>query len=170
MGDPKPPKFIYKKLCIYSYMFKFQSPSKYSPCDAIHLWWLFSTAENSFWPHQCWCLLVFSAVFCLTSSMLAKHFPLSTFFKFWETKITGSEWDQVNREVGHRDHAIFGQKWLNIQHSVGKCACKSPTMKWANEMKRSSKNLHWSLTQPLTTMPAGTHLEGKAYTNKRPAL
>ena len=29
--------FIYKKLCIYSYMFKLQSPSKSSPFDAIHL-------------------------------------------------------------------------------------------------------------------------------------
>ena len=36
-GDPKTPKFIYKKLCIYSHMFKLQSPSKYSPSDAMHL-------------------------------------------------------------------------------------------------------------------------------------
>ena len=28
-------EFIYKILCIYSYMFKLQSPSKYSPFDAI---------------------------------------------------------------------------------------------------------------------------------------
>ena len=30
--------FIYKKVCIYSYLFKLQSLSKYSPFDAIHLW------------------------------------------------------------------------------------------------------------------------------------
>ena len=30
-------EFMYKKLCIYPYMFKLQSPSKYSPFDAIHL-------------------------------------------------------------------------------------------------------------------------------------
>ena len=42
-------EFIYKKLCIYSYMFKLQSPSKYSPFDAIHLLrHFFSTAQNSF--------------------------------------------------------------------------------------------------------------------------
>ena len=34
-------EFIYKKLCIYSYMFKLQLPSKYSPFDAIHLLRLF---------------------------------------------------------------------------------------------------------------------------------
>ena len=36
-GDPYKMEFIYKKLCMYSYMFKLESPSKYSPFDAIHL-------------------------------------------------------------------------------------------------------------------------------------
>ena len=36
-GDPKNLEFIYKKLCIYSYMFKLQLPSEYSPFDAIYL-------------------------------------------------------------------------------------------------------------------------------------
>ena len=36
-GDPPKTEFIYNKLCIYSYMFKLQSLSKYSPFDAIHL-------------------------------------------------------------------------------------------------------------------------------------
>ena len=35
-------EFIYRKLCIYSYMLKFQAPSIYSPFDAIHLLRLFS--------------------------------------------------------------------------------------------------------------------------------
>ena len=30
---------IYKRLCIYSYMFKLKSPSKDSPFDAIHHSW-----------------------------------------------------------------------------------------------------------------------------------
>ena len=47
-GSPIKPEFIYKKMCIYSYMFKVQSPSKYSPFDAIHLLRLFSIAQNSF--------------------------------------------------------------------------------------------------------------------------
>ena len=57
-GTPKNQKCIYKKLCIYSYMFKLQSSSKYSPFDARHLLRLFSAAQNSFWTHQFWCLLV----------------------------------------------------------------------------------------------------------------
>ena len=32
----KNPEFIYKKI-VYPFMFKLQSPSKYSPFDAIHL-------------------------------------------------------------------------------------------------------------------------------------
>ena len=33
----KNPEFIYKKLFIYSYMFKLQSSSEYSPFDALHI-------------------------------------------------------------------------------------------------------------------------------------
>ena len=40
---------IYLKLCIYSYMFKLHSPSKYSPFDATHPLRLFSTAQNRVW-------------------------------------------------------------------------------------------------------------------------
>ena len=36
-GDPKNMEFIYKTLCIYSYMFKLQSPSKYSAFDVKQL-------------------------------------------------------------------------------------------------------------------------------------
>ena len=35
-GGPQKMEFIYKKLCIHSYVFKLQSPSKYSPFDAIY--------------------------------------------------------------------------------------------------------------------------------------
>ena len=47
-GDPKIPEFIYKKLCIYFYMLKLQSPSKYSSFDAKHLSRCFFTAQSSF--------------------------------------------------------------------------------------------------------------------------
>ena len=40
-GDPENPEFIYKKLCVYSYILKLQTPSKYSPFRAIHLLRLF---------------------------------------------------------------------------------------------------------------------------------
>ena len=57
--DPQKTEFI------YSYTFKLQSPSKYSPFDAIHLSRLFSTAQNSFWTRWFWCLLVFLLFFIL---------------------------------------------------------------------------------------------------------
>ena len=43
----------------------------------------------------------------------------------------------MNREGGA--HAIFGQKLLNTQLSMGRCAPKSPIMKCANALKESSK-------------------------------
>ena len=43
--------------------------------------------------------------------------------------------------MGHRGHAIFGQKLLNTQHSVGSYTCNSPIMKWANTLKESSKKI-----------------------------
>ena len=49
--------YLFKKLCIYSYTFKVQSPSKYSPRDAYTYWHVFSTAQSSFWTCGFWCLL-----------------------------------------------------------------------------------------------------------------
>ena len=47
--------------------------------------------------------------------------------------------------VGHGGHAVFGQKLLNIQSGVGRYACKSPIMKWANLLKESSKKISLKL-------------------------
>ena len=35
---------------------------------------------------------------------------------------------------------FFGQKLLNTQHSLGRCAPKSPIMKWANMFRVFKKN------------------------------
>ena len=56
----------------------------------------------------------------------------------------------------HGSHAVFGQTLLNVQIGLGKCTPKSPIVKWANALKESSKEIHLSQTQPLTTPPAGT--------------
>ena len=55
-------EFIYKKLCTNSYMFKLQSPSKYSLFET-HYRDVFSTAHNSSWTHPFWCLWVLLLVF-----------------------------------------------------------------------------------------------------------
>ena len=41
--------------------------------------------------------------------------------------------------MGHRGHAIFDPKLLNSWSGMGRCAHKSPIMKWANALKESSK-------------------------------
>ena len=116
-------EIIYTKLCIFSYMFKLQSPSKYSLFDAVHLWRHFSTAQNLS------ILMCFSAAatFCFTSSTLAKCFPLRSLLIRETKKATQRDW--VNREGEAWGHASLGQKQLNTERGVGSCACKSSIMK-----------------------------------------
>ena len=81
-----------------------------------------------------------SAVFCFISSTLMKHFPLRTFF-IWGNKENCSGQDWVNREGrAWGSCQFFGRKLLNTQCDVGRCACKSPIMKWANALKSLKKN------------------------------
>ena len=126
---------LLKKLCIYAYMFKFQSPSKYSPFDAIHLLRCFSHCSKQF-----------------LNSLILVPFSVSAFFFFspflhWQNvslwglfhpgkqkKVDWSEIRWIGR-VGHKGHAICGPKLLNTHWGVGRCACKSPIMKWANTLK-----------------------------------
>ena len=122
-------------------------------------WDIFSTAQNSFWTCWFWCLLVllpFCLFVCFTSSKSAKHFPLMTFFHPGKQDNVIQGEIRWIRRVRHGGHAIYCQKLLSTQHSVGRWICKSPIMKWANMLKESSKKIHWSWTQPLSTMPAGT--------------
>ena len=81
---PKWNLFI-KKLCIHSYMFKLQSPSKYSPFDAIHILRLFFPLLKQFLNTSLLMPFIASAIFCFTSSTFAKYFRLRT-FSFEETK------------------------------------------------------------------------------------
>ena len=154
-GKPKNWGFIYKKLCIYSYMFQVQSPSQYSPFDAIHLSRLFSTTKNSFWTCWFWCLLVLLPFF-VSPLHIGKTFVFEDFFHLGkQKKVAWGEMGWIGR-VGPGDHAgFFGQKW-NTQHGVGRCAHESLIMKWANLLKVFKTKIHWSWTQPLTTPPAGT--------------
>ena len=80
-----------------------------------------------------------SAVFCFSSCTSAKCFPLRTFF------IQGNKqkvsWDEIGWivRVEHGGHAVFGQKLLNTQCGVGRYACKSPIMRWANTLSLQKK-------------------------------
>ena len=79
MGSDPKMEFNCKEVCIYSYMFKLPSPSKYSPLMQYTYQEVVSTAQKflnlSILIHFC-----VSAVFCFTSSTSAKYFPLKTFF------------------------------------------------------------------------------------------
>ena len=126
-------------MCIYSYTFKHQLSSNCSTFDKIHLSRLFFQCSKQFFElvyfdaFQCFCH------FCFTSSTLAKYIHLRTFFIQGTTKkVTLGKIRWIGR-VGHGSHNIFLQKLPNTQHSVSRCARKSPIMKQANMMKESSK-------------------------------
>ena len=122
-------------------------------------WDVFSTVQNSFGTHTFWCLLVLLPFFLFHLFHISKTFPFEDFFTQGNTKkVTLSKISWIGW-VGHGGHAVFGQKLLNTQRGVGRCACKSPIMKWANCWKSLQKKFHWSQTQPLTTMPTGTLIQ-----------
>ena len=163
-------EFIYKKWCIYFYMFKLQSPSNFSPFDAMHLLRLFFHCSKQFLNLLILMPFSTSAIFCFTSPTSAKHFPLKTFFiQGNKKKVAKGDIRRVERE-GHRGCAAF---WSKIAEHSAQCGQVRSyiIMKWANTLKVSSKKIYWSRTQPLTTMPAGTlihmglyntHLVGEA--------
>ena len=112
---------------------------------------IFSTAQSSFGACQFQCLLVLLPFFCFTSSISIKHFPLRTFFIQENKNKSCSRW--IGR-VGR-----FGVKTAGHSCGVGRCARKSPIMKWANALKESSKKIDGSRRQPLTTTPVGALIE-----------
>ena len=130
-------------------MFKLQSPSKYSPFKTIQLSRCFSHCSKRFLNSLI--LMPFSFLFHLFH--ISKTLPFEDFFH--QGKLKKVAWDKngwIGR-VKHRGHAVFGQKLLNTQYSMGRCAHKSPIMKWANASEKSSKKIHRCPTQPLTTLP-----------------
>ena len=71
---------------------------------------------------------------------IGKTFPFEDFFHLERQKICCSGWDRMDREGrAWEPCCLWGGQPLNTQHSVGRCACKSPIMKWTNTLKESSK-------------------------------
>ena len=87
----------------------------------MHLARCFFTAENSFWTHQFWGPFSASAIFYFTSST-CKTFPFEDFFHLGKQKQVAQGDIGWIRKIGHGGHAFFGQKLLNTQHNVGRCA------------------------------------------------
>ena len=85
-GRPQNPEFIYKTLCIYSYMFKLQSSPKSPPFDAIQR--TFFHCSKQFLNSSILMPFGASVVFHFPSSTMAKCFPLRNFFS---SKILGKQ-------------------------------------------------------------------------------
>ena len=131
-GTPKM-EFIYKKFCIYSYMFKLQSPSMYCPFDAIQLLRHFFHCSKQFLNSLVLMPFSASAIFCITSSTLAN---ISLWGDFSSGKKKLPRVRLGNKEDGTQARRHF---WSNTKCSLGRGACKSPTMKWGNALKETSK-------------------------------
>ena len=125
-------------MCAYFYMFKFQSPSKYSPFDVIHILRCFFHCSKQFWTCWFWCLLVLLP-FLFHLFHISKMFPFEDFISSEkQKKVTQDKIGWIGR-VKHRGLAVFGQKRLNTQFSMGRCTCKSPIVKRANVLSLQKK-------------------------------
>ena len=101
-------------------------------------WDVFSTAQNSFWTHWFWSLLVLLPFHLFH---LGKMFPFEDIFHLGKKTNKKVTWGKIGwiERVGPKGHVVLGQKLLNTQLSVGRCAHKSPIMKWGNTLKESLK-------------------------------
>ena len=99
---------------------------KYSPFNAIHQSKQFFHCSTQFLNSSILVLLLF---FCFTSSTLAKHFPLRTFFHGGNKNVAQGKVRWIGR-VGHGGHAVFAQKLLNTQLSVGRYTFESSPQKF----------------------------------------
>ena len=106
-GDPpKTPEFIYRNSCVYSHMFKLQSPSKHSPLDAIHLLRHFFHCSKQFLNLSSWCLFMLLPFFVssLPSPISSQNVSLYGLFSSGETKKV--TWGEIGwiRRVEHGGH------------------------------------------------------------------
>ena len=81
-----------------------------------------------------------SVIFRFASSTLAKFFPLRNFFHWGNKQKSLLGQDLVNRKGGAWGSCRFWSKPPEHSGSAGRCTCKSPIMKWANALKKPSKN------------------------------
>ena len=105
-----------------------------------------------FWTRRFWCLLVL-LLFFVSSFPHQQNVSLWGLFSSRETKVARGE--RLNRGGEAQRSYYFWSKTAEHSGGVGRCACKSPIMKWANSLK-VFKKIQWRSTPPLTTSPAST--------------
>ena len=149
-------------------MFKLQSPSKYSPFDAIHQLKSFFHCSEQFLNLSI--LMPFSAFAVLFHLFhISKMFPFEDFFhpgKHTQKSCSGQNW--VNREG--RVMLVLVKNYWPLSTGVDTCAQKLPIMKWANMLRVFKKNSlklnaasHKKPAGTLTQMGSlNTHLLGEA--------
>ena len=159
--EEEPPQIrIYSKN-IYSYMFKLQSPSNYSPFDVIRLLRRFFHCSKQFLNSLILMPLVLLPFFVLPLPY-QQNISLWGLFSSWETNKQKCHLgqDRVNRKG---EELGGGVKLFLVKicwtFSAVWCSCKSPIIKWTNTLKESSNKIHWGQMQPLTTPPVGTLLQ-----------
>ena len=144
-GPPKKTEFIFFKLCIYSNMFKFQSPSKYSPFDAIHLLRLLFYCSEQFLNLTTLMPFSASAIFCFTSSTW-QNVSLWGLFSSVETKrkscSVGRSW--VNRKGGAPGLWCFWSKTAEHSAWCGQVHSSITHHDMGNHTERVIKKIHWS--------------------------
>ena len=114
-------EFIYKKWCIYFYMFKLQSPSKFSPFDAMHLLRLFFHCLKQFLNLSI--LMPFS-----TCAIFFHLFYIGKTFSFVDTFHLGKQTKKMSLRVRSSEYG----EW-----SMGSCHFWSKTAEhsaWCGQM------------------------------------
>ena len=79
-------------------------------------------------------------LFFVSPLPISKMFPFEDFFHPGKQK-TIVFWGDIGwiGRVGHRGHAIFGQKLMNTQHGVGRCTCTHHEMdKWVERVFKNN--------------------------------
>ena len=137
-GTQESLEFIYKKLCIYSYKFKLQSPSKYSTFDAIHLSRLFPLLKSvvdlvDFDAFLCFCHFLFHLFF------FGVMFPFEDFFHPGKQKKSLGEIWWIGR-VGHRVMLFLVKKCWALRAVWAGALVEYPSWNGQTQWKSLQKN------------------------------
>ena len=120
-----PPEFIHKKLCIHCYMFKLQSPSKYS----IYIWCNKPTETFFHCSKRFLNLLILIPfnVFLFHLFHICRSFPLRTFFIQGNKKKKRVGQDGVKGESETQESCDFWSKPAEHSAQCGQVCCHLPT-------------------------------------------
>ena len=120
-------------------------------------WDIFSTAQNSFWTHQFWCLLEFLLLFI-------SPLPHQQNVSLWRIFHPKKQKKIAQGEIGWIGRWGMGViRFLVKNWTISKVWPGEPLShpSWHGQMRWKSlqKKFHWRRMQPLTIIPAGTPIQ-----------